>query len=411
MNIIYLTWGETPRASGVYGTQVISQLEAIKKESKNIKIKLIAGIPIIHSGLIREKFSYKRVINLIQEKLEPNGFEKITINMPQNILNHPYLFKFFHLLSNKILQKIINDIAPDIIHCRSYHATYAAVKARQRTNKNYKIIFDARGLWPEQYAVIKNDGKINKNYLYLKELELLLLKESDLIVSVSETMSDHYKKIGINPEKIKTIYTSSPINEMKKPERKKNDSYSFCYLGALDENGWHKPSSLAKLFTHILDISPKSTLKIITKSSYKKISIFFAENQLKHITFHTITDHKQLNEALNDIDIGILSYFTPKKNLEKIFASTVIAIKTGEYLSQGIPLLVNKYCGGAADYVERHSIGKSYDPDNLQEITGETFDLLINKNLSIKAIKFSNNDFSYNSNAQKYIGLYTLIGK
>lgn len=407
MKVIYLTWGETPRASGVYGSQVISQLKNIYNAVDDIQVVLVAGLPIIHSGLIREKLKYFSEIKEIKKNLLPIDFNIIKIISPQNFINKANKgFYLFHMLSNKKLIKFINNYNPDIIHCRSYHAAYAAIKAKKNGRFSYKIIFDARGLWPEQYAVSLKKNSNDLNYKKLKKIEKFIIENSDHIVSVSKTMTNHFERMGISSTILSTIYPSCPNWGNKITSFGSVNSHTFCYLGALNEATWHKPSILAKLFGHLLKLNPDARLVIITKDSHEEIASFFSQFQLKKITFRTSTSLVELEKHLEDVDIGILSYFIPEEKLELLFADTVMAIKTGEYLASGLPVLVNKYCGGAATYVEENSVGISYDPCTFQGLTNESLENIISCKQIKQTTKCSEKDFSYANNANKYLNLY-----
>ncbi|NRB64995.1 MAG: hypothetical protein HRU40_18570, partial [Saprospiraceae bacterium] len=159
MKIMYLTWGETPRSYGVFNSQVISQFIETKKIMEDDEFYFLSALPIIHSGLIREKTSYfstefKAVKNRLNKaKVE---FAAIPIYAPQNfVTSAKNTFKFMHFGALKHFLKILNKVQPDVIHCRSYHAAFAAINAREKYGLFYKVIFDVRGLWPEEVALKK----------------------------------------------------------------------------------------------------------------------------------------------------------------------------------------------------------------------------------------------------------------
>jgi hypothetical protein len=54
MKVVYLTWVETHRSYGVFGSQVIGQFVETQKLSPNDEFHFISAVPIIHSGLLRE---------------------------------------------------------------------------------------------------------------------------------------------------------------------------------------------------------------------------------------------------------------------------------------------------------------------------------------------------------------------
>src|SRR5688572_15969322 len=82
--VVYLTWGETPRSIGVYGSQVIEQLSHLGALGSQ-RIKLIAGLPLAHSGLFRERLRYFAEIRRLRNKLGKIAIEFLPIYAPQNL--------------------------------------------------------------------------------------------------------------------------------------------------------------------------------------------------------------------------------------------------------------------------------------------------------------------------------------
>src|SRR5690606_20724497 len=87
MKVVYLTWGETPRSYGVFGSQVIGQFVETQKCTQDDDFHFVSGVPIIHSGLIREKWNYRKEIDNIKLRLGKIPFIKIPIFVPQNFVN------------------------------------------------------------------------------------------------------------------------------------------------------------------------------------------------------------------------------------------------------------------------------------------------------------------------------------
>jgi hypothetical protein len=81
MKITYLTWGETPRSYGVFGSQVIGQIKATRNFSSEVNIELVSGVPIIHSGFVREKWGYFKQISNIE-----NIFARLYYEINQTFL-------------------------------------------------------------------------------------------------------------------------------------------------------------------------------------------------------------------------------------------------------------------------------------------------------------------------------------
>jgi glycosyltransferase involved in cell wall biosynthesis len=405
MKIIYLTWGETPRSSGVYNSQVIQLLKHIQN---HVELFLIAGLPIIHSGFFREKIFYFRVLNSIKKQFNRNGTKKffiLPIFAVQTII-YPkiFIYKFIYFISINLLKNRILKIKPDIIHCRGYHSTNIAIKLKKRYNLKYKIIFDARGLAPGE-SVISTGTNLNSfTYSKLLGIEKENIFNSDLILAVSEPMYSYFKNNGaLN---VKTIYLSTRFNEKKlqiKPHVS-NDVLKFVYAGALDSKTWHKPQILLDLYKHIQIYFPTSVLRIVTNSPHKLIKDLIPKELISHIEFFSCNSSEEVLDILNQCDVGILSYFLPTSNIEFSVAETVFAIKTVEYLSAGLPVIVNKYCGGASRFIVENNLGWNYDPINIKNFNIKIEDITrIKKNIDIEFLK---NQFSYQENTIRYLSIY-----
>ena len=110
---------------------------------------------------------------------------------------------------------------------------------------------------------------------------------------------------------------------------------------------------------------------------------------------------------MNQADIGIMSYFVPISEREKLLSKMVLAVKTVEYLAAGLPIIVNKYCGGAAYLIEKNKVGIAYDPKHLSELTEQSINFLLTSDIVSKSIKIAEDEFDYIVNAKKYAQIYT----
>lgn len=405
MKIFYLTWGETPRLSGVYNSQVINLLT---KFNESYEIELIAGLPIINSGIIREKFKYFIIlknIKFIFRSLRKKNFCIIPIFAIQTVI-FPKKYTYFLLtfLSKFFLLKKIKNEKPQIIHCRGYHATNLALHLKIKYKLNYKVIFDPRGLFPEEFLLTTKKHENSFTYRKLKEIESFNVQYSDILLSVSETMTKYFKLKGA--KKIETIYLSTNFgNSFKEKYFKINDKIKFCYAGALDINTWHKPQLLIDLFVRLNHLYPNSNLTIITNSNHQSIKSLIPDSIKNNINFVSCLNSDDVLKELKQNDIGLLSYMIPETSIEETVANTVFAIKTVEYIASSLPVFVNKYCGGAANFIEQNNLGLLYDPNDLNSLQKDVIDKFLNNFDSTKLFKKSKY-FSYENNIKKYKYVY-----
>ncbi|PTO78185.1 glycosyltransferase [Vibrio splendidus] len=410
MKVTYLTWGETPRSYGVFSSQVLGQFIQNSKIIDNADCEFVSAVPIIHSGLIREKFSYRNELRSVKSKLNNSEIEFtcLPIFTTQNFVNSTKTtFGKLHGGAHKRLANHFFKRMPEIVHCRSYHATYAAIKVREEYDFNYKVIFDARGYWPFEVSLKKNQNLDSSDLAYLKGIEKFCLNNSDQIIGVSDTMSEYFKSLAKTP--VETVYLSADTSVLGSLERnlKLNEKkkIKFCYLGALSPNTWHRPKELADLYNRLRELVPNCSLMIITTSKIDDFSGYFSHCGDGEVTYHSSSDILELKSLLKKCDIGLMSYFIPKDYIQKILADSVMAVKTAEYLVAGMPMIVNQYCGGARVLLEKYKLGLSYDPENLETINSDDIEKLLTidlNNLQYKARKC----FDIELNSYKYVSIY-----
>jgi glycosyltransferase involved in cell wall biosynthesis len=410
MKICYLTWGETPRSYGIYGSQVIGQFVETKATMPDDDFYFISAVPIIHSGLVREKFKYKEELDKVKENLDKIKFEKIPLFCSQNfVLSTKRTFGFMHFYSHKLLHKKLKKINPDVLHCRSYHAAWAALKVKEKYTYNYKIIFDPRGLYPEEVALKLSLDVNGKDFKFLKKIEKVLLESCDVTIAVSDTMKEHYEKLNVKKTALVYLGASSkklkPNNiEAKFKTNKKN--ITFSYLGALSNETWHKIDELIELFQHLKKELIKINFIIITTSNHTEIKDKFKASGINDIVLKSTKTVEELKNVLEEVDFGLLQYRKKTQNFEIPIGDTMLGTKTIEYLLAGLPVIVNNKCGGASKIIDKYGLGISYNPNNFKELTKKNiinfFDNTTKFEISVKASEL----FDYEVNALKYNNIY-----
>lgn len=408
MKVLYLTWGETPRNYGIFRSQVINQFAAGKRKNPAWQFYFISAIPLVHSGLIREKLGYAKELKRVIASLNNIAFKWIPIYAPQNFVNsNPITFYLFHFGAEFHLAQNIRTITPDIVHCRSYHAAWAAIQVREKYMLPYKVIFDARGLWCEEIALKKGYSSASTAYRFLKNIETVIVEKSDSIISVSIPMKRHFESLGARH--VKNIYLSAPTRQLANScqrQQKQPMQTVLCYVGALSRNTWHEPKYLVELYLKFRQEVDNPKLLIVTTSNSASYTSELASIPTQEVEIVSAKDINELKCYLDMADFGALSYFIPNSEMQMRLADTILAVKTVEYLSAGLPVLVNRYCGGARDIVEEFGLGISYSPETLVEINRTALDLLLDDETIQKARRLSQELFDYDSNATRYSNLY-----
>lgn len=409
MKIMYLTWGETPRSYGVFDSQVIGQFVENMALLPGSQSLFVAGVPLIHSGLVREKLGYLKELKKVKSKLGQTQFEWVTVLMTQNVVAPSRrTFDWIYTGAWNRLRALIERFQPDIVHCRSYHAAWAALQVRQRFGGLYKIVFDARGLFPEEVALKRRYLDQSHDYLYLKEVERILLDGCDVTVAVSDTMKAHFRSLGAR--QVELVYLSASYARLRASRELMStprQRLEFCYVGALSEDSWHKPSSLARIFARLKVSFTNAKLTIVSTSRHSAIRSHFVQWPEADVEITSTRTNEELKRYLERADFGLMSYFEPLTQREVMLADMVMAVKTAEYLCAGLPVIVNRYCGGAASVISKHSLGVVYEPDQLEGLDIDRIRQLVDEpgardRISLTAFKL----FDYSSHARQYVDLY-----
>lgn len=409
MRILYLTWGETPRSYGVFGSQVVAQLAHNKELAPEAEFKLVSGVPLVHSGFVREKFEYPKELNKLRADLDGIAFQWLPIWTTQNFVESSRrTFNLLHLGTHARLGRIFEEFGPHVVHCRSYHAAWAALQVRNTNKLDFKIIFDARGLYPEEVAHKRHFAEDGADYHYLKAVEKVLLKECDVTISVSDTMKAHFAELG--GKDLPVVYLSANHEKLKRDISKPRHSDApvrFCYVGALGERTWHKPSALGELFSCLRDFFPGSTLLIVTTSDHSLIRPHFRPCDWHHVAITSSKSVDELATHFQNVDVGLMSYFNPSSRRESKLAEMVMAVKTAEYLCAGLPVIVNKYCGGASSIIKKYKLGITYDPEDIQSLDAQKIrDHVYNIGTGMTISEIAQELFDYRAHAQQYVNIY-----
>lgn len=406
MKVVYLTWGETPRSYGVFGSQVIGQFVNITKEIKSGSFYFISGVPIVHSGLVREKWNYKSELQKVKQKLGNIKFIWVPILSSQNLIYSKILLYKTLYFGRFFLNRQLKKINPDIVHCRSYATSLMALELKKKYNYKYKIIFDARGLFPEEYALKMKFNENNNNYLYFKKMEKILLNECDLTIAVSDTMVKMYEDIGV--KYIEKIYLSTDTKCLNPVNHKglKKDGLVYCYLGALTTETWHTLNELLGLYTELREKTPNCKLKIITTSLHEDVRSFFSQIPKNEIILTSVKTIDELNIELAEVDFGLLPYRKSSSYFEDIVGYSILGTKTVEFAAMGIPVIVNKECGGASVLIKKYNLGITYNPKTFEELTTENITKYLNDGRANERSNIAKKLFDYKQNAKKYSEIY-----
>ena len=309
-------------------------------------------------------------------------------------------FKSIYSLSKYILMNAKNY---KIIHFRSY-VPFAILWPFLIFSKS-KIIFDVRGVMPEEVINQKKTLKSFLIFMYLKISEPILVHFSNFIVVVSRPFKEYLiSKYGKrNQEKIKVISTFSnkkkDFNAIDFLEEIKKEKIIISYCGSLTK--WQKFDDVLNLYielqnlfntTHLLVLTPDISLakkKLSQKLNKKDFSVLFVKNQ-------------ELIDYLSYSNLGLLL------RDENLINNVSAPIKVKDYLNAEVPILASSKIGDTDYYFKKYNLGFSLESDDFrQELikNKEIIRNLMNKDKA-KFDDFYKRESSLEISIKKYLKLY-----
>lgn len=421
-NILYLTWCENIVDYGIFESQVFRKLVYLNKSDK-YKYFILSGIPIgkkylSNAGTYRDKIANIRSRFFVENIL---FYHRNVLKISQHYHAQWWALWLLHLPHVLFLRNFIKNQRIDLVHCRSYHAALLGLLTRKIFRMNYKVVFDTRGLVPEEGILIGAYKEESLSYRLWKFVEKRLFDEADAIVNVSDTFSEHVREISDNGN-IHTIYTGVDTRIFLKDPGKRTEvngilgigesARVLVYSGSLGEKGWHSPDLLADVYASFKKCFTESKLLIVSRSDSRVISERLEARGLNRNDYVIVPAHslQEVSFYLQRGDYAAFPYREISGRIEETVSRSVIAIKTGEYLACGLPLIVNSNVGAASALVEKYGIGVAFKPDTLADIIDGI--RLIDGNYNQVAEKcraVASDYFDYEKNTRKYLSLYDTL--
>ena len=414
MRVLYVSWGEVPRLSSVYGGQLVNVAAEMRAQDAVSWTGLLAGLPLIHSGLVREKWRFPAGLRKIERILGPGNFLRRYLPVPP-VGVHPTrrelgLFNWFH---TRRMAALIDELRPDVVHCRSYLATYAAHEWRARSRHDFAIVFDTRSDMPGEGLLKERWEPGSPDDLFWRATERRLLIESDAVTAVSQPLCDTFRARSEGKANVHLIHlnVSRPEGEVEQSlPPKMPEGPVFCYCGYLDSDGWHHPRNLWSLFDAIAQHRENAQLLVITRTPHDRLRSDLASSGFAHLAdrvhFAQTDSPTQTVAMMRHCDVGLLSYFDPSTPEEHDVAKGVFATKTAEYLFAGLPVIINSVCEGAARFAVEHRVGISYD-DPMNITAAQLNELIAMKDGSPDHIADVANDaFAITNNCGRLASIY-----
>lgn len=277
----------------------------------------------------------------------------------------PALGSFFTVYT--VISKLKDYIVDNQIDIVMPRSTMPALMVSRLKLKNLKIVFDADGLPIEERVDFAGLSKKSLKYKILKREESRIINQAEIVLTRSQKAIEHHTHHKTNSfinkfavvlngkSKIQfDIKKSSRISIRKKYGINHTD-FVFIYSGSLDGKKYAYDEIL-EIFKKYSSINKDSKLIILSKAITFAKSITPIE-LLKNIIFESVS-HEKVPEYLNAADIGFV-LIQPKYSMK-----AVSAIKLGEYLLCGLPVIASKGIGDSEAILKESDSCHLYDHDD-----------------------------------------------
>ncbi len=284
---------------------------------------------------------------------------------------------------------------------------------------NVKFIFDTRGLLAEEY-VGGNQWKENCfKYKLVKFFEKACLMAADEIVVLTEKHKQYLKRFAYLSDKCRTgvievipcctdtnrFRCAISINPALKEKEGLRDSFIFVYPGKLRTH--YMVSEMLDFFKIALDMIPNSSFLILTQDNSGHVRHLALEKGIA--LDKIIVKNPRFDEIPSLLSLAHAGLFLI--NPYKKFGSS--PIKLGEFLSCGIPVIINKGIGDTEELVKTNRVGvviEDFNPENYKRALLEFMELIkeggsVNKRCRDAAMKL----LSLDTGVEKYSKIYNRI--
>jgi len=237
-----------------------------------------------------------------------------------------------------------------------------------------KIILDIHDIGPEFYMRKLGVGEDHPVVTIIKFMEKLATRFSDHVITVTDLWRNRLIARSTTPSKCTTLLNvpdDELFQNLSKNNCKISNNFNLYYHGSLEELFgvdtliFAMPTIVEKIQNVKLHIYGGGRLLDDCKELVKKFGIN------ESVCFHNSVPFDELPRILAQADIGIV----PTKG--SVFSGEILAMKSLEYISLGIPIVISKTKGHS--YYYDSSMVKFFEPGDKDDLAKAVIDLYTNE--------------------------------
>jgi len=258
----------------------------------------------------------------------------------------------------------------EMVHARGHIPATIAIALKKRFKT--KMIFDLRGLMAEEYVDAGHWKEGGLPYRITKATEGYILAETDAIVTLTQRIWPIIKEWeglrgrGVHHEVIPCCVDLSLFKfneedrERRRAELKLGERFTMVYSGSLD--GWYLTEKMADFFAAFLQRNSDAHLLWLTTGSHDRVKELMRSRQVAPGSFSVrAVASAEVPSYLAAADAGLAFI---KRCVSKIASSPT---KNGEYLSCGLPLIINAGVGDSDSLINDWQAGVLIEDFTVEE--------------------------------------------
>ena len=344
----------------------------------------------IHT-LLKNGYDVELVLqNFENDDLTKYGFKIRYFNfIPKS---HPIRNFFLPFQFCRAAANLLGEIQPDIVHCNDLNTLYAGY-LHKKSGANFKLVYDAHELYPEQF----NDLTRRTWWNFV---EKRILRCADEIILPEKNRAIYFKnKYGINNihlvENFPVQRPVSSTNFLEEVTPAAKGKIKLLYIGAVSEN-----RGIIEMINAMPLLSENYCLLLVGQLSGKMAMTLKELVVLNNLTDRVFilqpVENKNVINVINSADIGLVFYNDATLN-DYYCASN----KLFEFIVCSKYVVTNDY-PGLKETVEANDFGQCINNMNSSAIAQAV------SKIGLNGKKFGNTErFLWANQEEKFLGIYS----
>ncbi len=349
-NILYLTYQENPFRGNK--AIIITQVEQLLKvlSDKNS----ITWIMVYNSQM---NISHEE-IELYKKDLQSFGIRFIPLSLKEKNIYTGFNRVYYWV------KKYLSENPTDIIHCRGYAMTLAA----NLSSKKEKVIFDMRGVYPNECKINKKKPINYIEYFIWSIIESYNVKNSHAIVTVTKYFKEYViSKYQCMHEKVKVVYNCVDMNNFGYSEKWRQsireefnckEKYVVVFNGSILDK-WQSFDQISQMYTDLKNHFKNTLFIILTRDNEVDFSAYGLKPEdiiVKNVA------NKDVDKYLSASDVGLLV------RKDDIVNRVSFPVKFSEYMACGLPVIINDSMKGICEIINEKGIIYKNKSRNFQQL-------------------------------------------